>query len=205
MKKLNTYHLVVAAMLSAIAFVLMSLEFPIPALIPGFIKMDFSDLPALLGAFAIGPVYGIVISLIKNLLNVLIQGTTTQYVGELCNFLLGAAFSFSAGLIYNHRKNKKTAIIASVVGAVVMGVISIPVNYFISYPLYASLFGGMDNIIGAYKAILPSVKSLMECLVIFNLPFTVVKGLCCSIICLIIYKPLSPILHGSFLAGKEDK
>ena len=194
----RTYHLVVAAMLSAIAFVLMFFEFPIPALIPGFVKMDFSDLPALLGAFSLGPVYGIVISLLKNVLNVLVEGSSTGYVGEFCNFMLGAVFSFSAGLLYKHKKSKKSAIIGAVVGSLIMGIASVPINYFITYPLYASLFGGMENIIAAYKVILPAADTLIKCLVIFNLPFTAVKGLFCSIICFFIYKPLSPILHGRF-------
>jgi riboflavin transporter FmnP len=194
----RTYHLVVAAMLSAVAYLLMFVEVAIPALIPNFIKMDISDLPALLGAFSLGPVYGIVISFLKNVLHAFVApGTSTGYVGELCNFLLGAAFSFSAGLIYKHKKTKTTALVGALVGSVVMGLISLPANYFITYPLYASMYGGMENIIVAYKVILPSADTLLKCLVIFNIPFTIVKGLLCSVICLLIYKPLSPILHGN--------
>ncbi len=195
----RTYRLVVAAMLSAVAFVLMYIEVPIPALIPSFVKMDVSDLPALLGAFALGPVYGIVISLLKNVLHALIKGTSTGYVGELCNFLLGAAFSFAAGLVYKFKKTKKTALIGALVGSVVMGLVSFPVNYFISYPLYINLYfgGSADVCVGLYQAIIPSVKTLAQCLLIFNVPFTIVKGLLCSVIALLIYKPLSPILHGN--------
>ena len=87
MKKNTTHNLTVAAMLSAVAFILMFIEFPIPMLIPSFVKMDFSDLPALLGAFALGPVYGVVISFMKNLLHIVIKGTSTACVGELCNFM----------------------------------------------------------------------------------------------------------------------
>ena len=93
MKKNTTHNLTVAAMLSAVAFILMFIEFPLPMLIPSFVKMDFSDLPALLGAFALGPVYGVVISFMKNLLHIIIKGTSTACVGELCNFMLGAVFS----------------------------------------------------------------------------------------------------------------
>ncbi len=195
----RTYHLVVAAMLSAVAFVLMFLEVSIPAVIPGFVKMDISDLPALLGAFSLGPIYGILISLLKNVLNAIIEGTTTGYVGELCNFLLGAAFSFSAGIIYQVKKNKRTALLGAAVGSVVMGLVSLPVNYFLTYPLYINLYfgGSQEACVALYQAILPSVDSLLQCLLIFNIPFTIVKGLLCSAICFIIYKPLSPILHGS--------
>ena len=102
MKKNTTHNLTVAAMLSAVAFILMFIEFPLPMLIPSFVKMDFSDLPALLGAFALGPVYGVVISFMKNLLHIIIKGTSTACVGELCNFMLGAVFSAVAGFIYKH-------------------------------------------------------------------------------------------------------
>ena len=85
MRKDTTHNLTVAAMLSAVAFILMFIEFPVPMLIPSFVKMDFSDLPALLGAFALGPVYGVAISFMKNLLHIVVKGTSTACVGELCN------------------------------------------------------------------------------------------------------------------------
>ena len=136
MKKSTTHNLTVAAMLSAVAFILMFIEFPIPMLIPSFVKMDFSDLPALLGAFALGPVYGVVISFMKNLLHIVIKGTSTACVGELCNFMLGAVFSAVAGVIYKHHKSRKTAIIGAIAGAAAMAVFSVPSNYFITYPAY---------------------------------------------------------------------
>ncbi|MCI6639816.1 MAG: ECF transporter S component [Pygmaiobacter massiliensis] len=193
----KTRDLSVAAMLSAIAFVLMFIEFPLPMLIPSFVKMDFSDLPALLGSFALGPVYGVVISFIKNLLHILIKGTSTACVGELCNFMLGAVFSFTAGVIYKYHKTRKMAIIGAVVGAIVMGLFSVPSNYFITYPAYVQFYNmPLEVILGMYQAILPSADNLLKCLLIFNMPFTIVKGLLDAVICLLIYKPLSPILHG---------
>lgn len=194
--KFNTRYIVVTAMLSAVAFVLMFLEFPIPALIPAFIKMDLSDLPALIGSFSMGPMAGVIISLLKNLLHILIKGTTSSGVGELANFLMGAVFSAVAGWIYKLRKSRKGAILASAAGAAAMGLVSLPINYFITYPLYAGMFGGMEAIVGAYQAILPSVDSVVQCLIIFNIPFTIVKGLLCAVVCFFIYKPLSPMLHG---------
>ena len=134
MKKNTTRNLTVAAMLSAVAFILMFIEFPLPMLIPSFVKMDFSDLPALLGAFALGPVYGVIISFMKNLLHVVIKGTSTALVGELCNFMLGAVFSALAGYLYKHHKSRKNAIIGAVAGAVAMALFSVPSNYFITYP-----------------------------------------------------------------------
>ena len=94
----RTHHVAVASMLSAVAFVLMYVEFPIPALIPSFIKLDVSDLPELLAAYALGPIWGVVVTLLKNLLFSVFHGTSSAYVGELCNFLLGSVFSFAAGL-----------------------------------------------------------------------------------------------------------
>ena len=197
MKKDTTHNLTVAAMLSAVAFILMFIEFPIPMLIPAFIKMDFSDLPALLGAFALGPVYGVIISFMKNLLHIVIKGTSTACVGELSNFILGAIFSAVAGYLYKHHKSRKTAIIGAVAGAVAMGVLSVPSNYFVVYPAYVQFYHmPLEAILGMYQAILPSADSLIECLIIFNLPFTLVKGLLDAVLCMLIYKPLSPILHG---------
>ena len=197
MKKDTTHNLTVAAMLSAVAFILMFIEFPIPMLIPAFIKMDFSDLPALLGAFALGPVYGVIISFMKNLLHIVIKGTSTTCVGELSNFILGAIFSAVAGYLYKHHKSRKTAIIGAVAGAVAMGVLSVPSNYFVVYPAYVQFYHmPLEAILGMYQAILPSADSLIKCLIIFNLPFTLVKGLLDAVLCMLIYKPLSPILHG---------
>lgn len=188
-------ELTVTAMLAAVATVLMFLDFSLPMFIPGFVKMDVSELPALLASFSLGPVYGVAVCLIKNLLNLIFHGSTGG-IGELCNFLLGAAFVATAGIIYRRSKSRKTAVIGCLVGAAVMAVVSVPVNYFISYPVYAKMFGGIDAILAPYQAINPNVDGLLQCLVVFNLPFTFVKGLLDSVLCFLIYKPLSPILHG---------
>lgn len=192
----RTHKLTVASMLSAVAFVLMFIEFPIPALIPSFIKLDLSDLPELLGAFALGPVWGVVITLLKNVLFLIIRGTHSAYVGELCNFLLGSVFSFTAGLIYHRSKSRRSAFLGAVVGAVVMALVSVPINYFIVYPAYVVVYKlPMDVIIGMYQAILPAADNLIKCLAIFNVPFTFCKGMLDVLLCFLIYKPLSPLLH----------
>ena len=193
-QRVSAYSTAMCAMLSAVAFVLMFLDFSVP-LIPAFVKMDISELPALLASFALGPVYGVVVCLVKNLIHLFI--TSTAGAGELCNFLLGASFVFPAGLLYKKIKSRKGAVIGSVAGAAVMALISIPVNYFIAYPAYVVAYGlPLEQIIGMYQAIRPSVNGLLECLLIFNLPFNVVKGLLTALVCFLIYKPLSPILHG---------
>lgn len=198
MQKTNKVRgLVVSGMLSAVAFVLMFFDFSLPMVIPAFIKMDFSDLPALLGAFSLGPVYGVIISLLKNILHILIKGTSTAAVGELSNFLLGAIFSFTAGMIYKKNRTRKGAWLGALIGAVAMAVISVPSNYFITYPAYSLFYGlPMEAILQMYQAIIPSVDNIFECLVIFNMPFTFVKGALDVLLCFLIYKPLSPLLHG---------
>ena len=192
----RTHKLTVTAMLSAVAFILMFIEFPIPALIPSFVKMDISDLPELLAAFSLGPIYGVAVTFLKNLLHIVFKGTSSAYVGELCNFLLGSVFSLAAGFIYQWKKSRKSALLGSVVGAALMAVISVPLNYFVVYPAYVVCYGmPLEAIIGMYQAILPSADSLIKCLTIFNLPFTFCKGMLDVLLCFLIYKPLSPLLH----------
>ena len=189
----NVRYMTVTAMLSAVAFALMFFEFSIPFLVPSFIQMDLSELPALIGAFAMGPWYGVLICLIKNLIHLLI--TTTGGVGELSNFILGAAFVLPAGLIYQRKKTKKNAVIGSVLGAAFMALLSVASNYFIVYPVYTA-FLPMDTILAMYQEILPSADTLLKCLVTFNMPFTFVKGMLSVIITLLIYKHISPIIKG---------
>ena len=199
--KMGVRQITVTAMLSAVAFVLMYLEIPVPV-IPSFIKFDFSDLPALLGAFALGPVYGVLIELVKNVLHLVVS--QSMFIGELSNFILGATFTFTAGLVYKLNKNKRGAIIGGIVGALVMGIVSVPANYFVVYPVYVqAYFSGVEQVcVDMYSAISSGVfhagemKSLLQCLLVFNLPFTVVKGLISVLITMFIYKPLSPLLHG---------
>ena len=191
-----TRMMVGSGMLAAVAVVFQTfLEFPIPTLIPGFIKFDLSDLPALVGAFAYGPVSGVVIELIKNLIHCTVSKSFT--VGELSNFILGATFVAVAGLIYMKNKSKKTALLGGVIGAVVMGIMSFPSNLFVVYPFYYN-FMPEEAVLGAYQAIMPTVKSIPQCLLVFNLPFTVIKGLVCVIVTMLIYKPLSRFLKGNY-------
>lgn len=192
----KTHRITVTAMLSAIAFALMFIEVPLPALIPSFVKMDISDLPELLAAFSLGPVYGVAVSFLKNLLHALIKGSSSAYIGEICNFALGAVFSFFAGWVYRRRKSRKSALAGALAGTLLMAAFSVPLNYFVVYPAYVTLYGmPMKAIVGAYHQILPSANSLIKCLVIFNMPFTFIKGLLVTGICFLIYKPLSPLLH----------
>lgn len=161
---------------------------------PAFIKLDFSDLPELIGAFVCGPLAGVLIALIKNIFHLIASGSGA--VGELSNFLLGAVFVFSAGMIYKKMPNFKGVIIGGIAGAVLMGIASLPLNNFIIYPLYYSVIGfPKEAILDMYRVIRPSTGSIPEALLVFNVPFTIVKGLISVLVSIIIYKPLSPILH----------
>lgn len=186
-------RMTMTAMLAAVSFVLQFLEFNVP-FVPAFIKMDFSDLPALVGAFALGPVSGVVIALIKNVLHLFM--TSSGGVGELSNFILSALFVLPAGLIYKHKKTRTTALIGSLVGALVSALVSIPSNYFIVYPVYTA-FMPMETIVSMYQAILPSTKNLLQALIIFNAPFTFIKEMISVVITFIIYKHIAPFLKGT--------
>jgi len=194
-KRVNVRNMTVTAMLSAIAFVLMFLDTAVP-LMPNFIKLDLSELPALIASFALGPVYGVVVCLIKNLLHLFM--TQTGGVGELSNFILGVAFVLPAGLIYYRKKTKKRAIIGAFVGALLMAAVSFPSNLFIVYPVYYN-FMPKEAIIAAYQALAPFTKidSIAKCLLMFNVPFTFVKGLLSAVITIFIYQPLRPLIKGN--------
>ena len=183
-------YLAMVGILSAVSSVLMMLSFSVP-LVPSFLKMDLSEMPALLASYSMGPVAGVLVCLIKNLVN--LPMTTTGCVGELANFLLGVCFVVPAGLIYRMVKNRRGALLASVVGCVLMSVVSLPINYFLTYPVYAKLMP-LEVIIGMYQAILPSVDGLLNCLLIFNVPFTLVRGLLDAVVTFLIYKRLSPLI-----------
>ena len=194
-KDAQRVHLIAGCgMLTAVAVLLQYIEVPIP-IMPSFIKLDFSDMPELIGAFAYGPLAGVVIALLKNLIHLL--ASQSVGVGELSNFLLGAAFAFAAGFIYKRNKTRRTALIAGIAASIAMAAVSLPSNYYIIYPLYYNVMGFPEKaILGMYQALLPSVDSIFEALVVFNVPFTFVKGLICVAITMLVYKPLGPILKG---------
>ena len=138
-----------------------------------------------------GPVWGVLVCLIKNLLHLF--DSSSGGVVELASFLLGAVFVFTAGMIYRFHKTRKGAFIGALIGAILMAVLSVPINYFITYPVYTA-FIPMEAIIGMYQAILPAANTLLKALLIFNLPFTFIKGMIDTVFCFIVYKKLSPIL-----------
>ena len=188
-------YITMTGLLSALALVLQLIELPVPMIMPGFIKFDFSDLPALLGAFALGPVCGVIVELIKNVLHAAVA-TGSFGVGELSNFILGAVFTGAAGIIYKRNKTKKGAVLASFAGAIIMALVSVPANYYVVYPVYYN-FMPEEVILGMYQTIMPGVKSIFQSLLIFNMPFTFVKGMIDVVITFLIYKHVSPLLKGT--------
>lgn len=188
----KTHKITITAMMAAIGVLLQFMEFPMPFLVPPFVKMDFSELPALLASFSLGPLYGVAVCLLKNCFKLLT--TYSGGIGELGNFLMGAVYVYVAGMIYRRCKTRKGALIASALGSVAMGIASVPINYFITYPFYTKLMP-LDAIMEAYAAIRGGANGLLQCLLLFNMPFTFVKGVLVAAVCFLIYKSLSPLLH----------
>ena len=187
----------VTAVLSAVSFVLAFFEFPVP-LSPSFARMDLSDFPALIGAFAFGPIVGVMIELIKNLLQLI--SSSTGGIGELANFLIGASYVATAGWIYQRNKTKRTAWIAGIIGSIVMAIVAALANYFILLPLFEQ-FLPVDQLIASFSEFMPFIKTKAD-VVLFNaLPFNLLKGLAISAFCMLVYKRLSPILKGTKTGG----
>lgn len=193
--------LVKVAMLSAIAVVLMLFEFPLPFIAPPFYELDFSEIPVLLGTFALGPLAGVVIEFMKVLLNLLINGTITMGVGEFANFLIGIAFVLPAGLIYQHNKSKKTAILGMVIGGVCMVVIGAFINAYLLVPAYGKALSiSTQQFVEMGMKIHPAIDSFAKLVILCVVPFNTIKVILVSLVMTFVYKPLSPILKGKHRA-----
>ena len=197
MNKSNNRKIAVTAIMSALSFALMMLDFPVPMLIPSFIKFDFSELAALITAFAYGPGWGVLVCLLKNVMH--LPMSSTQYVGELSNFLMGAVFVFVAGLFYKIKRTRSFALIGALVGNLAMAIACFVVNFFVTYPIYMEILLPEAALMGMYQAILPSVDSVAKAILIFNVPFTFVKGLASVLITFLVYRKISPLLKGKKL------
>lgn len=188
-RKSNLNYLIKIALFSAVATVLMLFEIPSPI---DFLKFDFSDLAALIGGFLLGPLAGVLIELLKNILNLLIEGTLTLTIGEIANFLIGSAFVFPAALIYRKRKDFKGAAFGVVVGTISMTLIGAAMNLYVLLPAYSEYIF-MDT----YTAVFSGIKSF-ETLVLFGVvPFNIVKGVIISVIMLLTYRFIIPQLSKS--------
>ena len=191
------YKLVLTAIMSAIAAVLMLpiLEIPVPIIVPPFIKFDFSDFPALFAGLTAGPLWGVLVCLIKNLIH--IPMGSTGGIGEIANFAIGAVYVLTASLIHLKMKKRAGMIVGGVAGSLAMAAFAFPVNYFIVYPAYIRLYfgGSVDGVVAQYQKIIPWINNLPMALLISNTPFNIIKGLILTLIAFLAYLPLSPILH----------
>lgn len=196
--KQNVRRMVIIAVLSAIAVVLMIFEFPL-WFAPGFYKLDFSELPVIIGAFTLGPVAGITIELIKVILNLLIDGTTTAFVGEFANFLMGCAFVIPASFFYFLRKKKKNAIIGLVVGTMITTVAGCFLNAFVLLPKYAEAFHTpIEDFIAQGTEKISAIHNMFTFVVLAVAPFNIIKYTLVSVVTILIYKNISKILKGNY-------
>lgn len=183
------------SILTAISAVVMLLEFPLP-FAPSFYELDLSEAVILMGGFAMGPLAAVVMELLKNILNLLMNGTITAGVGEFANFVMGCALVVPASLIYKYRKTMKGAILSLVMGVLSLVVVGSFVNYFVMIPAYVALAGfPLEAILSMAKEANSLVGSLETMIVFAVVPFNLIKGLICSILNLLLYKRLSKILH----------
>ena len=191
--KLGVKALVQIGMLSAIAVVLMMFDIPFA---PTFYKIDLSEVPVLVGCFAMGPMAGVLVELVKILLNLVLTGTQTAGVGEIANFIIGCSFCVPAGLIYRRNRTRKSALIGMVTGTVLMIVIGCFVNAFVLLPTYAAAFGmPIDALVGMGTAVNSHITSLSTFVMFAVAPFNLVKGIVVSLIVFLIYKKISPIFR----------
>ncbi len=193
--KMSIRMLTKIGVLSAIAFVLMLMDFPL-WFAPAFLKFDLSEVPALMGTFALGPIAGILIQLIKNVLKIAIKGTSTMGVGELSNFVVGSLFVIPAGIIYHRNKTFKNAVIGLIIGILTMTLGASLSNYYIMIPFYAKLFGmPIEKIVSMGSAVNKMVVDYKSLIIYAIIPFNLFKGIVVAIVTLLLYKRISPILH----------
>ena len=194
---LSTRTMAVTGMFSAISAILMILEIPV-FFAPSFYKFDFSELPALIGAFAFGPVAGVMIEFIKIVIKCLFKGTSTAFVGELANFVIGCSLILPASIIYLFRKNKKTAIAGCITGTLIMTVVGSVFNAVYLLPKFAQMFGmPLEAIVEMATAINPKITSISGLVIMAVAPLNLLKGGAVSLITILIYKKISGILKGS--------
>ncbi len=195
-KRMKTRNMVSIAMLAAVAVVLMLFEFPLPFL-PPFYKIDASELPVIIGAFAMGPWAGVLIELIKILLNLLLDGTTTAFVGEFANFLIGCSYVVPASIIYYRNKSKKNAVLGLVIGTATCAVVGCLLNAYLLLPAYSKAFHmEIDALIAMGTAANKAIDSMFTFVLFATAPLNILKCGLVSLITMLIYKPISRILKG---------
>lgn len=189
-KTLSVQYLTRIAVLTALSSILFMISIPIVA----FYSLDLSNLPVLLGAFSMGPVAGLIILGLKSLIGCLTS--STMYVGELADFIMGAAFVLPAALIYQRNKSRKGALIGMITGTVALILAGCLTNAYLLIPFYMKAFGmPMEAIIGMCAQALPFVDTELKVILFVTAPFNLLKGVVLCVLTYMIYKPLSPLLH----------
>lgn len=184
------------AILSSLATVTMLIEFPL-FFAPNFYKMDFSEVPVMIGAFALGPIAAVVIEAIKIILNFALNGTDTFGIGEIANFLMGIAFTLPAAILYRRHRNKKSALIGLGIGIVSLAILGSVLNAFVLLPVYAVAYGAqVSDFVAMGSAINPAITNLTGFIMLAVLPFNLLKGISVSAIVLLLYKRVSFLIHG---------
>lgn len=191
--QLQFMYMTRTAVLAGAAVILMLMDFPI-VFMPGFLKMDLSEIPAIIGAFSMGPLAGLWVMLLKNLLH--LTNSQTAGIGELANFLVGSAFVLTAGFIYRRYKSRQGAIIALTSGTIAMTLAAAALNYWVLIPLYQAVlhFPG-EAVVKMGHAVNPLIINLKSFILFAIIPFNLLKGLLVSLITILIYKKLSYLLH----------
>ena len=197
-KVLTTANMTRISVLSAISVILMLTPFLRIEVIPHMYTLDFSNLPVLLGAFAMGPAAGMIIVLIKEVIHFIFKGLADNMgVGNVADLIMTAAYILPASLLYMKHRTRKHAVIGMVFGTVFIAVFGILANWLILLPFYTVARGiPMPAIVSAVGSVFPFVTSEATLLFWFVAPFNLVKGLVISLVAFLIYKPLSPVLHG---------
>ena len=194
-KHVDLKYLAKIGILSAVGAVLMLFELPL-WFAPPFYKLDFSEIPILIGGFALGPLAAVIMELLKNVINILLDGTTTAFVGEFANFVTGCAFVLPATIIYKHHKSLKTAIIGLVLGTVSLALVGALMNYFVLVPAFSKLYNmPLDAIVGMGTKVNSSISDLKTLIVFAVIPFNLLKASACSLLTLLVYKKVSKLLH----------
>lgn len=196
-EKINARTIAQIGMLGAVALVLMLFEIPLP-FAPSFYKIDFSEVPVLIGSFAMGPVAGVLIELVKILLKLLTIGSTTAGVGDVANFLIGISFCLPAVFIYRKMHSKKGAIIGMAAGTIFMTLVGCFLNAYVLLPTYAKAFQmPIDALVAMGTAVNGHITSLFTFVAFAVAPFNLLKGVLVSLVVALIYKKISPILKQS--------
>lgn len=193
-KILSTRKIAVTGVLAALAGILMLFEIPLP-FVPSFYKLDFSEIPVLICGFAYGPVAGVLCEAVKIIIKLLLKGSSTAFVGELANFVVGCAFILPATIIYHIKKSKKTALIGCIVGTIVLVLEGTSFNAIYLLPKFSELYGmPMETIIAMGTAVNKNVNSVTSLVIMCVAPLNLLKGFSVSLVTMLIYHPLRPIL-----------